>query len=235
MQKMIGHLRVVSVSASAPALVMTALLGLGASGCTTSGPEVPPVSVQGFTAVPAPFVHQWDDQSHPFTGAAAIDIDGDNLNEVFVGGGHGQADALLKYKDGKLVDVIAGTGLSQKAATRGATSLDMDGDGDIDLLVARDDGVYLYLNDQGKFAATQIPVDLPPNSIPFDVAVSDIDRDGDGDLYVSVFVDAKSFKSAVYNDPDHAKQNRMGIGSINAPFHQSQSQCDGHLEVLLIS
>ncbi len=168
--------------------------------------------------MPVDFIHQWDGDAHPFTGAAAIDIDGDGQDEIFVGGGRAQADALLSYQDGKLVDVIAGTGLSRLSASRGATSLDMDGDGDVDLLVARDDGVTLYLNDSGKFTASKIPVDLPPGSVPFDVAVADIDRDGDGDLYVSVFIEAESFVSATYNDSNHAKPNRLLLNNGDLTF-----------------
>jgi hypothetical protein len=174
--------------------------------------------VKGFSALPVAFVHQWDGKAHPFTGAAVIDIDGDNQDEIFVGGGQSQSDSLLSYQAGRLVDVIAGTGLSQLAATHGATSIDIDGDGDVDLLVAREDGVYLHLNNAGKFSTSKIPVDLPPNSVPFDVAVSDIDRDGDGDLYISVFVNAERFKSATYNDPEHAKPNRLLLNNGDLSF-----------------
>ena len=85
----------------------------------------------------------------------------------------------------------------------------MDADGDTDLIVARNNGVYLYLNDGGRFSEKRIAVDLPESSVPLSVAVSDIDHDGDPDLYISVFVDFPSFRSATYNDPAHAKENRL--------------------------
>ena len=171
-----------------------------------------------FTQIPADFTHTWTKGTHPFTGAAVIDVDGDGRFEVFVGGGEGQRDALLTYRNGRLVNIEEGTGLSNMRATYGSTAIDMDADGDTDLLVAREDGVYLYLNDGGRFQERRIPVDLPVNSVPFSIAVADIDHDGDGDLYISVFVNAKAFRSATFNDPTHAKPNRMLLNNGGLTF-----------------
>ena len=41
------------------------------------------------------------------------------------------------------------------------------------------------------------------------MAVSDIDHDGDVDVYVSVFVDFPHFVPATFNVPEHAKANRL--------------------------
>ena len=139
-----------------------------------------------------------------------IDIDNDGRFEIFVGGGAGSPDGLLSYHDGAFRNVIEGTGLSSDTATYGAKAIDMDADGDTDMVIARNDSVYLYINDgAGRFSQQLIPVSLPPQSVPFDVAIGDIDRDGDADLYVSVFVEFPSFKSVTFNDPKHAKTNRM--------------------------
>jgi len=149
----------------------------------------------------------WSEEYHPFVGATPIDVDGDGTMEIFVGGGEGYDDRLYTYRSGMLIDVVAGTGLSDRKATHGATSIDMDDDGDTDLLLARRDGVFLYLNDGGFFTRRRLPVTLPSEAVPFNVAVGDIDRDGDGDLYVSAFVDLAHFRSATFNDPQHAKTN----------------------------
>jgi len=171
-----------------------------------------------FTPVPVEFTHVWNKATHPFTGAAVIDVDGDGKLEIFVGGGEGQRDALLSYRNGRLVDIGNSAGLSNNAATYGATAIDMDGDGDTDLIVARNDGVYLYLNEGGRFREKRITVDLPANAVPFSVAVADIDRDGDGDLYISVFIEFPSFRSATFNDPAHAKANRLLLNNGDLTF-----------------
>ena len=163
-----------------------------------------------FEEVEVGFRHHWVKSAHPFLGAAAIDVDGDGRYEVFVGGGDGQPDALFRYANGAFTDVIEGTGLSSLTASYGTKAIDMDADGDSDVLIARSDGISLYVNDgSGRFQRQAIPVMLPPESVPLDIAIADVDRDGDADLYVSVFVAFPSFMSATFNRPGHAKTNRM--------------------------
>ena len=167
------------------------------------------VAVSAFEEIPVDFTHRWvnEEGAFPFLGAAVLDVEGDGTLEVFVSGSDGQPDALLYFEEGALHDRIAGTGLSEATAAYGATALDLDADGDTDLIVARHDGVYRYTNDGGVFTSDRLPVTLDAEAVPFSVAVSDIDRDGDGDLYVSAFVDITAFRSATFNDPDHAKHN----------------------------
>ncbi len=173
-----------------------------------------------FTPIPGDFVHQWNTDTHPFPGAAVIDVDGDGTFEVFVGGGHSQADFLLRYEDGALVNIIHGTGLSSPAATYGVRAIDLNRDGRTDLVTARNNGVMIYLNQgPGKaFKPLPVPVDLPVESVPFDVAVGDIDKDGDADFYISTFVTFPSFKSATFNDPNHAKTNRLLLNTGDFVF-----------------
>ena len=152
-------------------------------------------------------VNEWTEEYHPFVGATPIDIDGDGMTEIFVGGGHGFDDMLFAYRDGKMINIIDGLELSDRNATHGANSADLDADGDTDLLLARADGVFLYENLGGKFARRVLPVTLPDDASPLNVAVGDMDNDGDGDLYISAFVDLAHFRSATFNDPTHAKTN----------------------------
>jgi len=170
------------------------------------------VRLNRFAEIPVDFVRPvWDHHKHPFTGAAAIDVDGNGQYEVFVGGTQATLDALLSYQNGRLINREPGTGLSLPGATTyGVTAIDMDGDGRTDLVIARDDGVYIYLNKGNRhFEKHKIPVNLPSHAVPFQVAVADIDHDGYPDLYISDFVEFASFRSATYNDPSHAKRNVM--------------------------
>jgi enediyne biosynthesis protein E4 len=206
-------------------LAVSMLAGLAASGCVWIHPTEPSrdlpsnVSMPRFEEVAVDFGHHWDRKtSHHLTGAAVLDVDGDGRAEIFVGGGAGQANALLGLRDGRLVDRIQGTGLESQGATYGSCATDLDGDSDVDLIVAHNAGVTLYVNDAGVFRPQPLPVDLPTNSVPLAVAVSDIDHDGDGDLYLSVFVDFPHFVPATFNVPEHAKANRLLRNDGNLHF-----------------
>jgi hypothetical protein len=195
-------------------IVAVGVLVAATSSCTWIHPseprrEVPlDTSIPLFDEIPVDFAHHWDRvRSHHLTGGSAIDVDGDGRFELFVGGGDGQSDALLTLRDGRLVDRIEGTGLSSQAATYGSTAIDFDQDGDVDLLVARDDGLTYYENREGRFLAHPIAFRAPSDSVPLMVSVADVDRDGDPDLYLSLFVDFPHFVSATFNVPSHAKAN----------------------------
>jgi hypothetical protein len=197
-------------------VVPSLLAALAGSGCIWIHPTEPrpPVAdgvpLPRFEQVPVEFSHRWDQQTaHHLTGAAVLDLDADGRQEIFVGGGAGQPDALLSLRDGRLADVIAGTGLEHLGATYGSCASDLDADGDVDLVVARNDGVTLHLAEGARFRTQRLPVDLPEHSVPLAIAVSDVDRDGDGDLYLSVFVDFPHFVPATFNVPEHAKANRL--------------------------
>jgi enediyne biosynthesis protein E4 len=206
-------------------LLLPMLAVLVASGCVWIHPTEPRrdlpsgVSVPRFEEVAVDFGHRWDRKtSHHLTGAAVLDVDGDGREEIFVGGGAGQANALLGLRDGRLVDRIGGTGLESQGATYGSCAIDIDGDSDVDLIVAHNSGLTLYVNEAGVFRPQSLPVDLPVNSVPLAVAVSDIDHDGDGDLYLSVFVDFPHFVPATFNVPEHAKANRLLRNDGNLHF-----------------
>src|SRR5262247_553838 len=160
-------------------LAATWSLLLGCVWVFPSEPQRPPpadLAIPRFEEVPVDFAHQWDHaKAHHLTGAAVLDIDGDGREEIFVGGGEGQPDALLSLREGRLVDRSGGTGLSSLTATYGSLAIDLDRDGDVDLLVCRNDGVILYLNDgRGRFRGDKLPIAFAADSVPLAIAASDI-------------------------------------------------------------
>ena len=59
------------------------------------------VNIPHFAAIDVPFDQSNDFTSaHPFAAGAVIDIDNDGTEELFLGGGPGQSDALLRFENG---------------------------------------------------------------------------------------------------------------------------------------
>ena len=174
-------------------------------------PPPPEIAEPIMDLIPVPFSHRWAiDTSHPLLAAAAIDIDGDGKDEVFLGGSDGQPDSLLIWRNGELADIAAEQQLGDESATYGAVSLDTDSDGDVDLLTTGRAGLTLWLNDGGgKFLPRALDVAIPSDAVPLAVAAGDYDRDGHVDLYLSLFIAPELFRSPVFNDPEHAKGNLL--------------------------
>ncbi len=177
-----------------------------------------PPSVQPFKEMTMNFTHEPAEGRFPFTGGAAIDIDGDGIMEIFVSGSRGQGGVILAYRDGKMIDITSETGLSIDEAAFGAVSIDIENDGDTDLVIAQQDGAWVYVNDNGKFTGTRIDADYPANSFSTAISLADLNGDDLPDLYVTNFVDGANFVTATFNDPDHAKANIMLLNNGNGTF-----------------
>ena len=140
------------------------------------------------------FVPTYDKaESLPFTASAVIDIDNDGTEELFLGGGVHQADAIYKFQDGGFTDITASTRWTKETPDRsyGASALDLDNDGDTDVLIARQSGVWLYTNTGGQFDGVRLNLDFDDKSVPLSIAVADLNRDGLYDMYVAGYIARK--------------------------------------------
>ena len=135
------------------------------------------------------------------------EITGNDTEEViFMGTIKGKDDALLAYRDGRLVDKIEFTNLSDSSATTyAAVAIDLNNDGLDDLIIARSNGVKLYLQKgNNKFIVKEI---LPKSddTIPVSLAVSDLNNDGEADLYVSNFSHPNNIMAYKFGENPHVK------------------------------
>lgn len=123
-------------------------------------------------------------------GAAAADVDGDGLVDLFLPSLEVPA-ALYRNQGGmKFADVTAASGIDLTGrATTGATFADVDGDGDPDLLVGTLGGpLLLFGNDgQGRFTDITAGSGLDSGFAATTLALADVDGDGDLDLYVATY------------------------------------------------
>jgi len=121
------------------------------------------------------------------SGVAAGDVDGDGLCDLYFCGLDSPNALFRNIGDWRFRDVAAEAGVAcADQASTGAAFADVEGDGDLDLLVT---GVFrgprLFLNDgRGRFRETTDESGLRGTNGSVTMALADIDGDGLLDLYV---------------------------------------------------
>lgn len=150
--------------------------------------------------------HQRSDGKWPFPGSAVLNHGNNNL--IFIGGGINQNDSLLLYNNGKFIDIIQRTNLNSPQATYSAVSFDMDKNGFDDLIIGRDDGVYLYKN-HCNLRFEKIKIMDVKDTVPVSLSISDYNKDGNPDIYVSNFMPMTKYRGSMFNDPTHMRENTL--------------------------
>ena len=142
-----------------------------------------------FKAASLPFTHEADLKgSLPFLASAAIDIDGDGTDELFLGGGDAQADAMFAFNNGGFKKLPLSFAKDAVDATHGAATMDIDNDGDTDLFTARESGVWFHENKDGEFGSVKLPLNLADNTTPLSIGFGDINKDGLADMYIAGYI-----------------------------------------------
>ena len=122
------------------------------------------------------------------SGVALGDVDGDGLADIFLARVGGPS-ALYKNLGGwRFRDITRESGLQLKGRNSfGATLVDIDGDGDLDLLVTSLGGPNgLFLNDgHGGFSEVTSVAGLDSHRGSTTATLADVDGDGDLDLYIA--------------------------------------------------
>jgi len=176
-------------------------------------PTYPPASLE--------FQHEHGAGALPMIGSAIIDIDGDLVPELFLGGGRHQPDSLFRYTRTGFVPIKDAwdTPKALPDATYGAATLDVDRDGDSDLFVARDSGVTLYVNNGGRFSGTLLDIPFDEKSTPLSFAFTDLNRDGAVDMFVSAYLPkAKMEGLNIFNKEDYGANSLLLLNNGDNTF-----------------
>ena len=122
------------------------------------------------------------------SGVALGDVDGDGLCDIYLGGMDGP-NALYRNLGGwRFEDITTRAGVACAGLdTTGVLFADLDGDGDLDLLVnALGRGTSVFLNDgRAHFTEFTQTAGTATKSGATSLALADVDGDGDLDLYVT--------------------------------------------------
>ncbi len=116
-------------------------------------------------------------------GVAIGDVNNDGLEDLYVCQPHGLPNLLLVQKsDGTVEDASASSQTDVLDSSSSALLLDLDNDGDQDLVVAAQDALLLFSN--GGLGKFQLESKLPIGCGTSSLAAADFDRDGDLDLFL---------------------------------------------------
>ena len=120
-------------------------------------------------------------------GIAIGDVNGDGLDDLYLCQEPGLPNRLfLQNPDGTAQDVSAEWGVDWIEDSRSALLVDLDNDGDQDLVVAIYGNVVIARNEDGKLF--NVATALPSSGSTASLAAADYDSDGRLDLFVCGYV-----------------------------------------------
>jgi enediyne biosynthesis protein E4 len=190
-----------------PALAVLALLAItwvhaadwqDGNGYRSAPLSVPPAGKAGFVPMPPAatgilFTNRLSVERYTTnqiylngSGVAAGDVDGDGLVDLYFCGLDGPNALYRNLGNWKFEDITdqAGVACPSLDAT-GAALVDVDGDGDLDLIVnSVGGGTHVFLND-GRGQFREVLPGYNPNKGGMSMALADVDGDGYLDLYVA--------------------------------------------------
>ena len=178
--------------------------------------------VPAFDHVEVPFSQAYNGaKSLPITGSAVIDIDGDGTEELFIGGGFQQENGLFRFANGKFEPIEGQAGLKKPgdATALGPIVLDVNKDGQSDMLVTSADGIWLYTNEGGTFTSEKLNTEMNENTTGMSIAVADVNDDGHFDMYVAGYIQNEKIEGLnIFNKEGYGGTSELFINNGDNTF-----------------
>ena len=148
--------------------------------------------------------------------ATFADFDNDGHLDLFVIGGDQRAHLLRNDGKGKFQDVTSASGITNVAGARKALFVDLDHDGDLDLVLAGGPSLLFYRNNaDGTFTemAQSVGLAATGTGATRDAAFADFDDDGRMDL----FVVRENGASLYHNAGDRRLVDEIASSGVSVP------------------
>ncbi|MDJ0838815.1 MAG: VCBS repeat-containing protein [Acidobacteriota bacterium] len=148
-----------------------------------------------------------------YQGLAVGDANGDGLDDVYICQNGGLPNRLyLQNPDGTATDVSERAGVDWLELTRSALFLDLDNDGDQDLVVAAKPQL-LFLENDGRARFT-LRNRISAGDDVYSITAADYDKDRDLDLYICNYRDQNDLSDVIptpipYHNANNGGRNRL--------------------------
>ena len=161
-----------------------------------------------------------------YQGLAIGDVNGDGLDDVFLPQPGGVLSGLpnrllIQNQDGSVTDQAAEFGVDWLNETHSGLFVDIDNDGDQDLVVGTSLGVVFLENWEGRELKARV-AKLLPESPPMSLAAADYDLDGDLDFFVCCYSRRSSSqllgRPLPYHDANNGGRNVLFRNESNWNF-----------------
>jgi hypothetical protein len=137
-------------------------------------------------------------------GLAIGDVNGDGLDDLYVCQPGGLPNRLFVQRaDGTAEDVSVASGVGYLDLTRSALLVDLDNDGDQDLMIAGETVAALVNDGAGSFT----PAWAIDRSDVYSLCATDYDDDGDLDVYACRYSAVEESAPAPYHDANNGSPN----------------------------
>lgn len=142
------------------------------------------------------------------------DIDNDGDPDLFITNESNQNEAMYRNEGTGFTKVVIGAIVNGLSNTMSSSWGDYDNDGDLDVFLANDGSMNALYRNEGNFSFTKMASDTISKTMgnSFSSAWSDIDNDGDLDLYVTNSFGSSLHKNFMYLNNGNGTFSRMSAG-----------------------